>query len=102
LKAVGAAPKKIEKIFWWEGLLMGTTGIVCGIILGLILCWLISNYNFIELPADIYYLTKVPVAVKWSDIAFIVAGSYILCFFAVLYPARRSARINPVDAIRYG
>jgi lipoprotein-releasing system permease protein len=102
LKAIGATPKKIEKIFWWEGLLMGTAGIICGIALGLGLCWFIANYSIIELPADIYYLTKVPVSVRWTDIIFIVMGSYVLCFLAVLYPAYRSAKINPVDAIRYG
>jgi lipoprotein-releasing system permease protein len=102
LKAIGAPSKKIEKIFWWEGLMIATTGIVCGIILGLILCWFIENNSPIELPDDIYYLTKVPVAIRWTDILFIILGSYILSFLAVLYPAVRSSKINPVDAIRYG
>lgn len=102
LKAIGATPGGIKKIFWWEGLMMGTTGIFCGIALGLLLCWFIAYHSPVELPSDIYYLTKVPVSVRWTDILFITAGSYILCFLAILYPAYRSSKINPVDAIRYG
>ncbi|HUT85624.1 MAG TPA: FtsX-like permease family protein [Elusimicrobiales bacterium] len=102
LKAIGATPKQIQKIFWWEGLMIGTTGIILGILLGLGLCWVIANHSPIELPSDIYYLTKVPVAVRWQDIVVIILGSYFLCFLAILYPAYRSSKINPVEAIRYG
>lgn len=102
LKAIGATPRKIKLIFWWEGLMMASTGIFCGILLGLILCWFIAYHSPIELPADIYYLTKVPVSVRWTDILVVAIGSYLLCFLAVLYPAMRSSKINPVDAIRYG
>ena len=85
-----------------EGFLIGTTGIACGIALGLILCWIISTFNIVELPGDVYYITTVPVSVKWKDIALIAAGSYLLCFVATLYPAVRSSKVSPVDAIRYG
>ncbi|MFA6582723.1 MAG: ABC transporter permease [Elusimicrobiaceae bacterium] len=102
LRAIGATPRKIRNIFWWEGLLIGTTGIALGIILGLALCWIISTYNIVELPSDVYYITKVPVSVRLSDLLMIVLGSYALCFVAILYPAIRTSRVNPVDAIRYG
>ncbi|MCX5783354.1 MAG: lipoprotein-releasing system transmembrane subunit LolC, partial [Elusimicrobia bacterium] len=66
------------------------------------LCWVIATYPVIELPSDIYYITKVPVSVRWQDILAVVAVGYALCFAAAVYPAMRSSKISPVDAIRYG
>lgn len=102
LRAVGATPRKIQNIFWWEGFLIGTTGIALGLALGFLLCWIISTFNIVELPSDVYYITKVPVAIRAADVAWVVLGSYVLCFVAILYPAIRTSRVNPVDAIRYG
>ncbi len=102
LRAIGATPRKIQNIFWWEGLLIGTTGIALGLALGFTLCWIISTFNIVELPSDVYYITKVPVSVRLADVLLVVAGSYLLCFVAILYPAIRTSRVNPVDAIRYG
>lgn len=102
LRAMGAPPARIRGIFWWEGLFIATMGIVLGILFGLTLCFIIANFNIVELPSDIYYITKVPVSIKIKDILTIVGASYILCFAATLYPAIRCSRINPVDAIRHG
>ena len=55
-----------------------------------------------ELPADIYYLTKVPVSLQFFDILSVVIGSYAVCFISALYPAYKASKINPVDAVRYG
>jgi len=102
MRAMGATPSDIRRIFWWEGFLIATTGIVCGLLLGFGLCWVITTFNIVELPADVYYLTKVPVAIKLTDVLAIVLGSYLLCFVATFYPATKSSRVSPVDAIRYG
>jgi len=102
MRAMGATPGVIRRIFLLEGFLIGTTGIALGIALGLALCWAISTFNLVELPGDIYYITRVPVAVKLSDITAIVLGSYALCFLATLYPARRASSVSPVEAIHYG
>jgi lipoprotein-releasing system permease protein len=102
LRAMGATSKNIRRIFLFEGLLVGTLGLVFGLILGLTLCWIIATYSIVELPGDVYYLTKVPVAVKLKDIIIVIIGSYVLSFLATIYPAMRSSKVNPVDAIRYG
>ncbi|MDD4004525.1 MAG: ABC transporter permease [Elusimicrobiaceae bacterium] len=102
LRAIGATPRKIQNVFWWEGFLIGTTGIALGLALGLTLCWIISTFNIVELPSDVYYITRVPVSIRPADVLLVVLGSYLLCFVAILYPAIRTSRVNPVDAIRYG
>ena len=102
MRAMGASPKMIRKVFMWEAMVMATLGICLGIALACLLCWIIATFNIVELPGDIYYLTKVPVRMEWSDILAVVGGSYFICFFAGLYPAAKASRVNPTDAIRYG
>ena len=102
MRAMGASPKMIRRVFMWEAMAIATLGIFLGIALACLLCWIIATFNIVELPGDIYYLTKVPVRMEWTDILAVVGGSYLICFFAGLYPAAKASRVNPTDAIRYG
>ena len=77
-------------------------GIVLGLLLAFLLCWIIATFNIVELPGDIYYLTKVPVRIQVLDILAVVGGSCLICFVAGLYPAVKASRVQPTDAIRYG
>ena len=102
LRTLGASPAKIRHIFLLEGLFIATAGVVLGLILAFVLCFIIANTNIVQLPADIYYLTKVPVSLQVLDILSVVLGSYAVCFISALYPAYKASKINPVDAVRYG
>lgn len=102
MRAMGASPARIRRIFILEGLYIGSAGVISGIVLALVLCWAITAFDIVQLPGDIYYLTKVPVSLQWTDILSVVLGSYFLCFLSALYPAYRASKVNPVDAIRYG
>jgi lipoprotein-releasing system permease protein len=102
LKAMGAHAAMIEKIFMIEGLMIGGVGVVAGMILGFALCWIIANVPIVELPADIYYLSRVPVDIRAGDVAAVIAMGVTLTLLATLYPARRAAKADPVEAIHYG
>ncbi len=102
MRAMGASPKNIRRIFMIEGLFIGSSGIIAGFCLAMALCWAIRTFNIVELPGDIYYLTKVPVDINLADVLSVFIGSYLLCFLSALYPAFKASKINPVDAIRYG
>ena len=102
MRSLGASPRMIRGIFMWEAMMTATVGIVLGVLLALLLCWIIATFNIVELPGDIYYLTKVPVHIEWADVLAVIGGSYLVCFVAGLYPAVKASRVNPTDAIRYG
>lgn len=102
LRTLGANPAQIRHIFLLEGLFIASAGMVLGLILAFVLCFIIKNTNLVQLPGDIYYLTKVPVSIQFFDVFFVVAGSYLVCFLSALYPAYKASKINPVDAVRYG
>jgi len=101
LKAMGATRKNIGRIFMLEGLIIGLGGTTLGLILGLGLCYILANYQFVELPASVYYVTTLPVKVQLLDIAAICLAALVVSFTATVYPARRASLLNPVEILRY-
>ena len=102
LRALGAGPGFIRRVFFWEGNLIAVTGISLGVLLGVGVSVFLAVYPVIELPADIYYITKVPVELKLVNILATAAVSYVLCMLSAVYPALRASKVSPIDAIRYG
>jgi len=102
LKAMGAHARMIERIFLVEGLLIGGCGVAGGLALGFFLCWVIATFPIVELPADIYYLSRVPVDIRAWDVSAVTIMGMTLTLLATIYPARRAAKSDPVEAIHYG
>ncbi len=103
LKAMGATDRSIRKIFVLNGMVIGVVGTCLGLVFGLLVCDLLKRYNIHELTGDIYYFTtRLPVKLEALDAASIVIAALVICFLATLYPARQAAKLNPVEAIRYG
>ena len=103
LKAMGATERSLRKIFVLNGMVIGLFGILIGLGLGLVICTVLKHYNIHELTGDIYYFTtRLPVRLEFFDVASIIAAALLICFLATLYPARQAAKLNPVEAIRYG
>lgn len=102
MKAMGASGASLQRIFLGKGLAIGLVGICLGVSMGAMVCWLLSQYQFIQLPGDIYFLTTLPVKVNLVDIAIIVLGTLLICFCASLYPSRKAAEMEAVAGIRYG
>ncbi|MBK6538838.1 MAG: ABC transporter permease [Ignavibacteria bacterium] len=63
LKSLGAGNGQIMKIFLYDGLIIGITGIILGNILGLGLCFLELKYKLFSLP-EIYYLKSVRIQIQ--------------------------------------
>ncbi len=103
LKAMGATDGSIRKIFVFNGMVIGLIGTVLGLGLGLLLCWGLKHYDIYELTGDIYYFTtNLPVKLEVINVIAIILAALIICFLATLYPAHQAAKLNPVDAFRYG
>jgi lipoprotein-releasing system permease protein len=99
---MGATSDSIRRIFVFKGMAIGFIGTVIGTLAGVGLCWALKHYQFIELPGDVYYITTLPVVLKARDVTAIAAAAILISFLSTLYPATQAARLQPVEAIRYG
>ncbi len=101
LKSMGMTDRQVLRVFRLQGLWIGMIGSALGVTAGLAIVWALDRYNFISIPADLYYLDHLPVAVRVLDIALIIVFTIGISFLASLYPAARAARLRPVEAIRH-
>ncbi|MDI6704543.1 MAG: lipoprotein-releasing ABC transporter permease subunit [bacterium] len=101
LKSMGASSGSIQTIFIIEGLLIGILGTIFGFLFGILGCTLLSHYQFIKLPSDIYYISYLPIHLECKDLIYIGIATILLSLIATIYPARNAAKIQPVEAIRY-
>lgn len=88
-KAVGASNQNILLQFITESVVLSLVGGVIGIILGMLLAWLISAVSPL----------KAAVA-PWIIILGFGFSSAVGIFFGI-YPARKAASLNPIEALRY-
>ncbi len=102
LKALGMSSAGIQRIFQFQGIIIGTLGTGVGLGLGLFLCAVLKKYQFIKLPQDIYYIDKLPVFIQlWPDVGLIVIAAMAITLIATIYPAYKASAMKPVEALRY-
>ncbi len=109
LRTLGASPGTIMGIFIVQGALVGFAGIVLGVILGVALATNVESivpaieqaFGVDFLSADIYYISELPSDMHWNDVWTISGVAMILCLLFTIYPARRAAKVQPAEALRY-
>jgi len=101
LRAMGTSEKSILKIFMFEGLLIGIIGTIAGTLLGYFVCFLQLKYNIYPLDPTQYKINSLPLEIRISDFFFIAGASMLLSFLASLYPAKRAAKVNAIEAIKW-
>ncbi len=109
LRTLGMTPKRIVKIFYYQGISIGLIGISVGTILGLLLAMNIESVisgiesiiGFQFFPKDVFYINRFPSKILASDVISIIIGSFILVIIAAIYPAKRAGKINISEVLRH-
>jgi lipoprotein-releasing system permease protein len=109
LRSMGAKSRSILKIFVFEGLLIGTSGTLCGASLGLLLAlnadaiitWLERHLHVTIFDKAVYGMEHFPSQVVTADVVTVVVTAMIICLLATVYPAWRAARLDPAESLRY-
>jgi lipoprotein-releasing system permease protein len=101
LKSIGMTDETVQRIFLLQGLTIGVIGTALGSLGGLLLIWVIDRYELIELPGEVYFISKLPLKLELGDALMIAGISLLIALAATIYPARQAARLIPVDAIRH-
>ncbi len=101
LMSLGASAQLVRRIFFMQGVWIGTVGTLAGLSLGLLGCWLLATFDLIPLPEGVFPITKrLPVQVELADIALITGCSFLICLVVTLYPATSAARTRPIENLR--
>jgi lipoprotein-releasing system permease protein len=108
-KALGASSSGVMSIFLTYGLLLGMVGAGAGVGVGLLFVYFINEIEqFITFatgrevfPEKIYYFKDIPTHVDPLTVAWVTCGAVMIAVLASVLPARRAARLRPVQALRY-
>lgn len=103
LRAMGFSAKDVRRVFILQGLFFGVLGTSIGLVLGLLLClgFVIVQRYVVLLPVEIYRLDHVGVELRAMDLVAIIAAALVICLISTWVPARRGAKLNPVEGLRY-
>jgi lipoprotein-releasing system permease protein len=125
LKSAGASPSFIGRVFVLAGLALGGAGTLAGIGIGTLLAWRINDLialmersvnaaarlwaslsgaqlprTAIRLLDPAYYLERIPVDIRFGELAAVAVASLVLCLLASLIPAGRASRLPPQEIFR--
>lgn len=103
LKTMGADSGTIRAVFTYQGILVGFLGSLAGLILGVIVCYgLTEIQSTIQLfPGDVYRIDKVALELRAFDVSCIFIVSIVVCFLSGLAPAAKGSRLSAVEGLRY-
>jgi lipoprotein-releasing system permease protein len=109
LRTMGLSEGSILRVFFICGASVGVLGTAAGVVLGCLFAIYIdtifSAVNYVAgggvWDPSIRGIYALPALLRLEDVIKAVALSLSLSFVVTIFPARRAARMNPVEALRY-
>ena len=109
LRTIGLSETSVLRIFFFCGAMTGILGTFFGAIMGCAFAvYVDSIFSFINIISggDVWDPTirgiySIPAQLRWEDVLTAVLISIGLTFSITYFPARRAARLNPIEALRY-
>jgi putative ABC transport system permease protein len=98
--SLGASEGEVKKIFLYLGIIIGISGIIAGTVLGLSGMWLLSSFDIISLPADVYGTSRLPLKLSVIDFVSIIIGAFVIVVLSAWYPAKKAAQVDVLNVLR--
>ena len=92
LRAMGAQPGDVRRIFISEGILWSLTGGLSGLLLGCLLCFGQQQFQWIKLPRGAFVIEAYPVRIEPMDLVLIICTIALVGLMAAWFPAVRAMR----------
>lgn len=98
--SLGASEEEVKKIFLYLGVIIGVAGIVAGTLLGLLGLWVLSNFDIVSLPADVYGTSTLPLKLSIIDFISIIIGAFVIVILSSWYPAKKAVQVDVLNVLR--
>jgi lipoprotein-releasing system permease protein len=110
LRTMGATRGAVMRVFLITGASIGIVGTLAGFLLGLVLAaniqtiqefvsWMLNRQLW---DPTLRFLSEIPSQIDPAEVTAVVVTAIVLSLLATLYPSWRAARLDPVQALRYG
>lgn len=99
LAALGASPAFLRKLFRTQGFFVTQLGALCGLIIGLLLCWGQHTWGWVAWH-DGMGAQPYPIHVMWPDLLAIVAAVALLGWLAAFFPSQQLIQKSPTQRIQ--
>ena len=95
LRSLGAQEKLIRRIFVLEGWMISLSGLVVGLVTGILFALAQQHFGFIKMPGH-FTVQAYPIILSWSDILLTSAGVAVIGYLIALLPviSLKQKRIN--------
>ncbi|MCF6330598.1 MAG: ABC transporter permease [Sulfurimonas sp.] len=100
LMSLGATKLEVKKVFLYLGVIIGIAGILSGIALGMSGIWILSTFDIVSLPKDVYPTTTLPLDLSIKDFLFIVFGALAIVMLSAYYPAKKASEVDILTVLR--
>lgn len=109
LRTIGLSEGSVMRVFFICGAFTGVIGTTLGVVLGCLFAIYIDPiFSFVNYvmgggvwDPSIRGIYALPAELRMADVLSAVGLSLSLSFIVTIFPARRAARMNPVEALRY-
>lgn len=101
MRSIGMTQRDVGKLYMLQGATIGLVGIFLGLVVGLSVCYLLSETRYVNMPANLNSIRGLPVKFLPVEYAVICSFAFFLAILGALYPALTASRQNPSSGLRY-
>ena len=109
LTSMGATPAGVAAIFVLGGIIVGLVGSGVGLLTGILSVVHLNDINalmkewlgFEIFTQELFYLPSIPYRLESAWISQVVIAAFALSVLVAFLPARKAARLPPVEALSY-
>ncbi|HEY2822745.1 MAG TPA: ABC transporter permease [Candidatus Acidoferrum sp.] len=101
LMSMGTRREQIRRIFLLQGISIGASGTIIGLVVGYAFAFIAGTFHLIPLDPQVYSVPYVPFHPSVWDGVWITVVAMVISIGATLLPARAASRLLPVEILRF-